>query len=190
VVSLLPPVFEATDPGAPTRSTHFLIDPDDHGAEIDMTTRRVTAEAYCGPCTDRERCAEFARTNNLVGLWGGVLRHRPNHEAAGRGVRLARRRPRRRRVIRHRRSWRQLGRLAGRQSGIKLHQSRWRGQRMPEVSGTLASTHGLSGAIGREHRAHCTSPVSTRAFHAARARRRNHGMTLILRLWAPHTPYA
>ena len=46
-----------------------------------MTTRRVTAEAYCGPCTDRERCAEFARTNNLVGLSGGVLRHRPNHEA-------------------------------------------------------------------------------------------------------------
>ncbi|MDT0353740.1 hypothetical protein [Pseudonocardia charpentierae] len=37
----------------------------------------MTAEAYCGPCTDRERCAEFARTNNLVGLWGGVLRHRP-----------------------------------------------------------------------------------------------------------------
>ena len=62
---------------------------------------------------------------------------------------------------------RENGRLAGRQSGIKLHQSRWRGRRMPEVSGTLASTHGLPGAIGgtgrtaprRSRRGRSTRPV-------------------------------
>ncbi|MDT0353741.1 hypothetical protein [Pseudonocardia charpentierae] len=44
-----------------------MFDPPDDG-RLNITTRRVAAEAFCEECPDREPCAEFAAEHGLTGL--------------------------------------------------------------------------------------------------------------------------